>query len=144
MKKKILALTASLMVVISSLSSCVLFRGNPNDRKVTYEISEDKKSVTFYATADSRAFARWSFQNEDASIVQAVSGDWSDKGFCRVSMSKTVTGEQEGKTYIAFYIPSSKQEYTIIFGYNISVDALGQITVEEAESDSMIGKESQE
>ena len=143
-KKKIVALTASLMMVITSLTSCAIFKGDPNDRSVTYEISEDKKSVTFFATADSRAFARWSFKNEDAAVVKAESEDWSDKGFCRVSMSKRITGGKEGQAYVAFYIPSSKQQYTIIFGYNVSVDALGQLTVEEAESDSMIGKESQD
>ena len=46
--------------------------------------------------------------------------------------------------YINNGVPLSQERYTIIFGYNISVDALGQLTVEEAESDSMIGKESQD
>ena len=55
-----------------------------------------------------------------------------------------MTAAQSGKTYVAFYIQSSDKQYTIIFGYNITVDSLGQISVEEAESDSMIGQESQE
>ena len=139
--RKIFALVASLIMIVSSFVSCALFKGDPNDRSVRYEITEDKKSVTFYASADSRAFYRWSFQNEDASVISAKTNDWTDKGIARVSLSKKITGLTAGETYIAFYIPSAAQDYTIIFGYYISVDPLGQITVEEAESDSMTGKE---
>ena len=141
--KKIAIIATTALMFISTASSCALFVGDPNDRNVKYEISEDKKTVIFYASADARSFDKWSFQLEDGAVIRAVKGDWND-GITRVCESRTVTGLKAGKTYIAFYIPSSKQDYTIIFGYNITVDALGQITVEEAESDSQIGKESQD
>jgi len=141
-KKLAIAVTTAILFV-STATSCALFVGDPNDRNVTYEISSDKKSVTFYATASSRAFDKWSFQLEDNSVIRADKNDWSD-GFTRVCESRTVTGLKQGSTYIAFYIPSSSQDYTIIFGYNVTVDALGQISVEVAESDSQLGQESQE
>ena len=141
--KKIAIVVTTALMFVSTASSCALFVGDPNDRNVTYEISEDKKSVVFYASADARSFDKWSFQVEDASIIRAVKSDWSD-GITRECDSRTVTGLKVGTTYLAFYIPSAKQDYTIIFGYNVTVDALGQISVEVAESDSQLGQESQE
>ena len=138
-KKLAIAVTTAILFV-STASSCALLGGDPNDRNVTYEISEDKKTVTFFASASSRAFDKWSFQLEDASVLRAEKNDWSD-GFTRVCDSRRVTGLKAGTTYLAFYVPSSKQDYTIIFGYNVTVDALGQISVEVAESDSQIGKD---
>ena len=142
--KKIVGPIVAAVLFVSSLSSCALFNGDPNDRNVTYELSEDKKSVTFFATADSRAFSRWSVQIEDQTLLSSKSNSWEDDGLFRVTESRTLAGLKAGKTYVAFYIPSVKQEYTIIFGYNVSVDALGQISVEVAESDSMLGQESAE
>lgn len=142
--KKLVVPIAAAVIFMSSLTSCTLFKGDPNDRNVTYEISEDKKSVTFFASADSRAFSRWTTHIEDPAVLSSEKNDWDAKGAFRVSDSRTFSSLNEGKTYVAFYIPSSKQEYTIIFGYNISVDSLGQISVEVAESDSMLGQESQD
>lgn len=141
--KKIVITVTTAVVLVSTVTSCGLFEGDPNDRNVTYEISEDKKSVTFYATADSRAFSKWSFRLEDGSILKVEKNDWEDDGMMRVCDSRVLTGLSQGTTYVAFYIPSSKQEYTIIFGYNVTVDALGQISVEVAESDSQLGHESE-
>ena len=142
--KKLAVPIAAAMLFVSSLSSCVLFGGDPNDKNVTYQISDDKKSVTFFATADSRAFSKWSFQLGDGEVLDISDNQWEDEGIFRVTSSKTLTGLKAGKAYIAFYIPSSKQEYTTIFGYNVSVDALGQITVEVAKSDSQLGNEAAE
>ena len=142
--KKLAVPIAAAMLFVSSLSSCALFGGDPNDKKVTYEIAEDKKSVTIFASADSRAFSKWSVQLEDDTVVALSDNQWEDEGLFRANVSKTVTGLKAGETYLAFYIPSSKQEYTTIFGYNISVDPLGQITVEVAKSDSQLGFESME
>ena len=141
--KKIVFTVTTAVLFVSTVSSCGLFSGDPNDRNVTYEIAEDKKSVTFYATADARAFSKWSFKLEDGDVLKVEKNDWEDDGMFRVCDSKTLTGLKKGTTYIAFYIPSSEQEYTIIFGYNVTVDALGQISVEVAESDSQLGHESE-
>lgn len=141
-KKLAIAVTTAILFV-STASSCALFVGDPNDRNVTYEISDDKKTVTFFATADSRSFDKWSFQLEDGSVIRAEKNDWSN-GITRECDSRRITGLTSGTTYLAFYIPSAKQDYTIIFGYHVTVDPLGQISVEVAESDSQIGQESQE
>ena len=141
-KKLAIAVTTAILFV-STASSCALFVGDPNDRNVTYEISDDKKTVTFFASADSRSFDKWSFQLEDGSILRAEKNDWSD-GITRECDSRMITGISTGSTYLAFYIPSAKQDYTIIFGYHVTVDPLGQISVEVAESDSQLGQESQE
>ena len=143
MIKKLAVAVTSAILFVSTAASCAIFGGDPNDRNVTYEISDDKKSVTFYASADARAFDKWSFQLEDGSMLRSEKNDWSD-GVIRECESRTITGLKVGTTYVAYYIPSSKQDYTIIFGYNVTVDALGQISVEVAESDSMLGKESME
>ena len=142
--KKILIPVAAMAVLVSSLASCSLFSGDPNDRNVVYEIAEDKKSVTFFATADARAFSRWSFKVESGEVVRSEKNDWKDDGLFRVTDSRTLTGISEGTSYVAFYVPSSDQQFTIIFGYHITVDSLGQISVEVAESDSQLGQEAQE
>lgn len=141
--KKLAIAVSTAILFVSTASSCALFVGDPNDRNVTFEISDDKKTVTFFASADSRSFDKWSFQLEDGSVLRAEKNDWSD-GVTRVCESRRITGLKAGATYVAFYIPSAKQDYTIIFGYNVTVDALGQISVELAESDSQLGHESEE
>ena len=76
--------------------------------------------------------------------IRSEKNDWKDEGFFRVTDSRTLTGLTAGTSYIAFYVPATNQQYTIIFGYHVTVDALGQISVEVAESDSQLGQESQE
>ena len=137
-KSSVVTVIAALLA--SSIASCGLFSGDTNDRSVKFELSEDKKSVYFYADADGRAFGDWQVHVEDSSIVSCVSAE-TESGFLRTSCARTVTGITSGETYVGFYIPSAEQEYTIVIGFIITVDAHLQLSVEQAESDSTLGKE---
>ena len=137
---KIAAVPVAAVMVAASLVSCGIFSGNEEDCQVRFEISEDKKSVTFYADADGRAFEDWQFYIEDEDVVTAEKAT-AKTGFLRTCDARKVSGLKKGECYISFYIPASKQEYTVVKGFNITVDALLQLTVTEAESDSMIGKQ---
>ena len=123
-------------LLLGTLASCGVITGDADDRAVTYELSADRKSVTFAGTADARAYGLWGLYVEDGSFLQIEDIEYVGKKAFRSVTAKTVSGVQPGETYFAFYLPSAKQEYTIVFGYTIHVDELLQLTVTEEKTEN--------
>lgn len=139
MRLKSIKLTAFFLCLVCLLSVLSCGKKEPYV-EVTYEIAADKGSVTFLAKASASGFENWSFYVETDGVVSVENVTVDNTMFYTYS-SKKLTPLNSGETYIAFYTQASSGEYTKIFGYFVTVDSLLQISVEVAESDSMLGKE---
>lgn len=108
--------------------------------EVTYELSGDRLSAEFVASASASRYGKWSVNVDNGDVVSLE--DSGSKNSVSVAVcQKRLTGKKEGETYVAFYIQNANAEYTKIFGFNITVDSMLQLSVSVAESDSMLGKE---